>query len=66
MRQVVVILGVSIDPEDARWLEFGLNRPRRSLGKRRVLASQTADLSPIAPIALPQEMAPEAGEAVAA
>lgn len=35
MRQGVVILGVSIRTDDARWLDFGLNRPQRSLGEKR-------------------------------
>lgn len=35
MRQVVVILGVTIRAQDGRWLAFGLNRPARSAGVRR-------------------------------
>ncbi len=46
MRQVVVILGVTIRPEDARWLDFGLNRPLRSLGARPA-AGQPAELPAI-------------------
>jgi hypothetical protein len=41
MRQVVVILGISIRADDSRWLDFGLNRPQRSLGSRSVAPAST-------------------------
>jgi hypothetical protein len=53
MRQVVVILGVSITPGDARWLHFGLNRPRQSVAPRRPGTNRTTEPSPIEPVNLP-------------
>jgi len=66
MRQVVVILGVSIRADDARWLDFGLNRPQPSLGSARsVLAPETA--APLsAPVLLPAAEASEPTTADAA
>jgi hypothetical protein len=65
MRQVIVILGVSIRRDDARWLDFGLNRPQRSLGEKRpaavpaagVIVETAALLSPETPSANDDVMA---------
>jgi hypothetical protein len=51
MRQVVVILGVSIAANSDRWLAFGLNRPMRAAGGRRPVVAGTA---PSELISLPQ------------
>jgi hypothetical protein len=65
MRQVVVILGVSIRRDDARWLDFGLNRSQRSLGEKRpaglpaagIIVETAALLSPETPSANDDVMA---------
>jgi hypothetical protein len=60
MRQVVVILGTTIRPEDRRWLEFGLRQPQRSLGETRlVLAPPAVSEFPL-PLALPAPAAASA------
>ncbi|MBA3832144.1 MAG: hypothetical protein H0X34_09675 [Chthoniobacterales bacterium] len=66
MRQVVVILGVSIRPEDRRWLDFGLHRPLRSLGTRRLIVSEEAGPSVSTPLVLPHEAPEAAADALAA
>lgn len=53
MRQVVVILGVSIRPDDARWLAFGLKRPQRSLGTARSALAPGRDATLSEPVVLP-------------
>ncbi len=63
MRQVVVVLGVSIRPGDARWLDFGLNRPLRSLGERAPVARPATELPSIEEIAPLQAIAVEAAAA---
>ena len=67
MRQVVVILGVSIRPEDRRWLDFGLNRPLRSLGNRPAAAGIGATESEsVLPVTFQTDSPDSADAAVAA
>ncbi len=45
MRQVVVILGISIRADDRRWADFGLRQPQRGLLRGRGLATPAAAAS---------------------
>lgn len=60
MRQVVVILGVTIRPENPRWLDFGLvqPKPRAAASTRHELASPIAPLPEIESITPPPAVSP--------
>jgi hypothetical protein len=66
MRKVVVILGVSIRANDPRWLDFGLNRPQRLAGGRRLAVPQETGENTSAPLALPNVKPEAADDSVAA
>ena len=53
MRQVVVILGVTIRANDPRWLDFGLNRPQPAPGEAAPAAVPQGAAESSAPISLP-------------
>lgn len=66
MRQVILILGATIDPVDSRWFEFGLNPPAPRASRtrhiqRRAFAGEIGE-----PILLPAETHPDSQHTVAA
>jgi hypothetical protein len=65
MREVIVFLGILIAANDPRWLSFGLNRPRRSLGDRRAARSDSKE-STVETILLPAQEASPTVKAIAA